>query len=165
MEVSYKFRNLEKNLIKLILPIANNENIKRYLCYLDEDPLDKNKPDITKNIINEYIYLMPFNEKTLNDSKVMIFYYPEYGDLRRKPTGTHRFLMDIICPYSAWIFQGKMRPIEIANEVSKLIDGKNIAGVGEVNITNYKSGKLDETYGFFTLFIEIESVTTKGKDI
>lgn len=168
VDVSYKFRNLEKNLMKLVFPITTNQNIKRYIKDLSKNPLDSTKPDIVDDLINDNILLEPFNETILPEKKVVIFIYPYDGNLKYQPTGRHTFIIDIICPYNNWFLEGEsglIRPIRIADEISQLIDGQNIAGVGDVNIANYKSGKLNTSYGYFSLFVEIQSVTLKGRDI
>ena len=148
--------------MKLLELISGSQNLKRYIKYVD-DPLNPIKSDIEGSLMNENIILSPFNQKILTESTVLVFISPDNGNLRVRPLGTNTYVIDIFCPLDLeyWLIknEGLLRVFRIGDEISKLIDGKRVAGVGDVNIISYKSGNLDGTYGYLRLNLEIDSVS------
>lgn len=145
--------------------MINSQNILRYIYYLDNDPLDPSKPNVTANLMTTgNIILTLFDEKILTDSKVKIFLNPFMGNLKTMPLSDITFTMDILVPNTYWILSGmgQLRPYRIADEFAQLVDGQKVAGIGECVVTNFKSYKLNETYSGLTLFIEVNSSSTKG---
>ena len=164
---SLKFKNIEKDLITIITLIQSNQNICRYILYLDNDPLDTSKSDITDNLINsENIIPSIFDSTVTEFSEVKIYVYPKQGSLREKPLGDIYFNVDIIVPDDYWILAGlgQFRAFRIADEISMMIDGQSeIAGIGAINIVNFVSYKVSQTnYSGLSLRILINSCTLKA---
>jgi len=145
--------------------LLSSQNIARYIIYLDNDPLDLSKPDVTEDLMsNGNIILTLFDETILTESSVRVFLNPFSGSFKSQPISNITFIMDIIIPNEYWILSGlgQLRSFRIADEFSQLIDQKNVAGLGEVSIENFKSYKVNATYSGLTLFIEVNSSTLKG---
>ena len=158
-----KFKHIENNLVKLLSLLLSSQNIAKYIYYLVDDPLSE--PDVTVDLMaNGNVILTLFDEKVLIESQVKLFLNPFQGSLKSMPLSDITFTMDIIVPNIYWILSGmgQLRPYRISDEFAQLVDGKKVAGIGEVNITNFKSYKLNDTYSGLTLFIEVNSSTTKG---
>ncbi len=163
MNGSLKFKFIEESLQSMLELISSNQNIKRYLKHLTNNPLASSLPDIEGNLMDENIYLTPFDETILEEIKVMMFLYPHDGRFIT-PKSKHIYCCDIICPIGYWVLlgTGKFRPTRIADEICMMIDQKNVAGIGDVEINNYKIGKVSKAYGFLTLFIEVTTASIKG---
>jgi len=149
----------------LLSLLLGSQNISRYVYYLDNDPLDPSKSDVTVDLLgNGNIILTLFDEKVLTESQVKLFLNPFQGTLKTMPLSDIVFTLDIIVPNLYWILSGmgQLRPYRIADEFAQLVDGQKVAGLGMVNITNFKAYKVNDTYSGLTLFIGVNSSTLKG---
>lgn len=163
MNVSLKFQHIENNLVKLFTLLYENKNISKYVYYLVDNPLSM--PDVTVDLLENGNYLLTvFDDKILQEEKVRIFLNPYSGDLRNIPIGEITYVMDIIVPNTKWILHGlgQIRAFRIADEFSKMVDGQYVAGLGQVNITNFRMYKVNDSYSGVSLFIKVNTSTLKG---
>ena len=143
--------------------LLGSQNISKYIYHLVDDPLSES--DVTEDLMgNGNIILTLFDETVLTNSQVKVFLNPFNGSLKSMPLSDIVFTLDIIVPNLYWKLNGmgQIRPYRIADEFAQLVDGQKVAGMGEVNITNFKAYKVNATYSGLTLFIEVNSSTTKG---
>lgn len=164
MEKSCKFKHIENNLIKLLEVLLSNENLKKYIFYLIDDPLSQPTVDVdlleTNNII-----LNLFDSNILDERRVTLFINPLEGDLRSQPLSDLTFTIDIVIPYKKWImgeFGGQLRVFRIADEIAKEIDQKNVMGIGDTEIVRFRLFKVNNDYSGMTLWIKVNSSTLKG---
>ena len=142
--------------------LLGSQNISKYIYHLVDDPLSES--DVTEDLMgNGNIILTLFDETVLTNSQVKVFLNPFNGSLKSMPLSDIVFTLDIIVPNLYWKLNGmgQIRPYRIADEFAQLVDGKKI-GIGEANVTNFKAYKVNATYSGLTLFIEVNSSTTKG---
>ena len=143
--------------------LLGSQNISKYIYHLVDDPLSES--DVTEDLMgNGNIILTLFDETVLTNSQVKVFLNPFNGSLKSMPLSDIVFTLDIIVPNLYWKLNGmgQIRPYRIADEFAQLVDGQKVAGMGEVNITNFKAYKVNATYSGLTLFIEVNSSTLKG---
>jgi len=166
MSASPKFKFIEKSLIDILLLIVSNQNILRYIKYLNNDPLDPSLPNIQDNLINTNIILAPFDKNIVEVSEVKLFFYPLRSDLKSKALGKHIYMLDIICPIEYFLLDGRgeIRVIRIADEITQMIDQKHITGIGELTIPEAFLSRLnnDTNYIIYSLPIEINSTSVKS---
>jgi hypothetical protein len=154
VKVSNKYQFVNENAHKILMPIINNQKILRYISYLDNDPLNTNKDDISStNIIydgvhteNARIYLDLYNKSINNTNKILLFFSPIGCGTDNNysiNTTSHEslFKLNIVVPAKYWTIPDKQnkkifRAYTIANEIAKEIDNRNIAGIGNVYIKN-----------------------------
>lgn len=170
-KVSLKFNFIGKNTMKIAKELSKNQNFLRYLKYLDDTPLDIEKPNIspTKIIYNPknkdgVIYLTKYNTRVLNDMQITLFINPlENRGSYNSAVGKNGYAIDIIIPHTYWVLHGRgeLRPFLIAHEISKSIDQQRITGIGETIIYNWKSYPIDDIYAGLTLFIEVGTTLAK----
>ena len=149
--------------MKLLSLLLESKNISKYIYHLVDDPLSES--DVTEDLMgNGNIILTLFDETVLTNSQVKVFLNPFNGSLKSMPLSDIVFTLDIIVPNLYWKLNGmgQIRPYRIADEFAQLVDGQKVAGMGEVNITNFKAYKVNATYSGLTLFIEVNSSTLKG---
>ena len=149
--------------MKLLSLLLESKNISKYIYHLVDDPLSES--DVTEDLmVNGNIILTLFDETVLTNSQVKVFLNPFNGSLKSMPLSDIVFTLDIIVPNLYWKLNGmgQIRPYRIADEFAQLVDGQKVAGIGEVNITNFKAYKVNTTYSGLTLFIEVNSSTLKG---
>lgn len=163
LQKSYKFKHIENNLIKLLYIILSSQPILKYIHYLDDDP--QSHADVEVNLLETgNIVLTLFDETVLIEECVKLFLNPLQGDLRKQPLSDITFTLDIVMNNSLWILagRGELRAYRIADEFAQLVDGKNIAGIGDVEITRFQAFKSGTKYSGLTLLIKVNSSTLKG---
>jgi len=163
METSFKFKHIENNLIKLLMLFIGNQNICKYIYYLNDDPL--NNADVSIDLINNgNIIVAPYNEKIIMEEKVIVFLNPLLGSLDNYPLSTITYEMDIVTPIDKWILSGlgQFRTFRIADEFSQLIDQQKVAGIKDVTITKFKIFKVNDSFSGLSLLIDVNSSSMKG---
>jgi hypothetical protein len=105
-----------------------------------------------------------FNPEILVETKAMLFLNPYNVRFGRGTTANDNFLLDIVLPYKYWIIEetSELRVYSIAYQIAKTIDQKNIAGVGNIKITDCKAFKVDNTFSGVSLIFEVENATYMG---
>lgn len=167
---SLKFKQIESNLSNILTTIVVNQNLLRYVIYLSEsigdNPLDTNKTDIIldDSIMSNSFLLTPTDPSIMTNEVVKIFINPLSGNLKPRPLGKDVYVIDIVVPLRYWTLKGLglLRPFRIAHEISTKIDGLNIAGFGQVEITDYKVSRINDKFSCLTLFVEVKSATIKS---
>lgn len=164
MEKSLKFKNIENNLLKLLDIILNNQNILKYIYYINSNnPLSES--DVTVNLLETgNIILTPFDPTILTEESIRLFINPLEGSFNASSLSNLTFLIDIILPVGKWIIDGmgQIRCFRLADELSKEIDQQRIMGISECEITKFKIYKVDDTYAGLSLLIKVNSSSMKG---
>lgn len=172
---SFKFRYISKHALTLAEKIYSNQNILRYLSYLTDDPLSQEtlnrkgelvvQPDITVLFEDSGISLEAYDKNIITEDRCYIFLTPAKGHLKAETNaGKITYIVDIITPYKFKILKGtnEYRDALIADEISRMIDGHRVTGFGDVEITDFATGKLqDGKYNYFTLYIEVGNLAIK----
>lgn len=164
---SLKFKNIEKYLIAILKLIQQNQNILRYIKYLNDNPLDTSNPNITSNLVKDGNIIPTMFDITLtNIEEVKMFIYPKQGSLKDKPLGDVFFHIDILIPDEHWTLSGlgQFRAFRIADEITQMIDGQSeIAGTGQINVVDFNAFKLTSSnYTVLSLRVLVNSCTLKG---
>lgn len=140
-EESIKFSNIESSVVDIFTLILQNQNIRRYLKYMDNDPLSVDKDDIAETLVDENIFLKPYSDILIDEeaSGCYIFAGNIYGSTNQYPSSPINLKFIICCPNDYWVLSGKgqIRPFRIADEISKLIDSDHITGAGRTEITGF----------------------------
>lgn len=154
------------NTTKIVMSMLGNQNLLRYLSYLEDNPLDKSLPNISPMVVKQNnVVLTQFNQDILMDTKILMFINPFKGRFTFKTLANDVYAIEIIIPYKYWLIEdtGELRAFSIAYEIAKTIDQQNIAGIGDVNIIEWNSYKINEIFSGLTLFIEVTNAAIKGK--
>ena len=164
METSYKFKYIEKNLLSLFSLICGNQNISKYVYYLNDDPLSSNEVQV--DLLSEGYYFLTFFDGSIPEQeKIRIFLNPMYGDFKNYPLSNIAYSIEIVVPINYWVLHGRaeIRPIRILDEISQMIDQQKVAGITEVEITKFRSGRISNSnYCVFSAEIIINSSSMKG---
>ena len=163
MKKSFKFKHIENNLLKLLALILTNQNMLKYIYYLDDDPLSQ--PNVSVNLLDtNNIILTLFDEKILIEQQIKVFLNPLQGNLEYLPLSDLTYTLDIIIPNSKWILHGlgQLRAYRISDEFAQMVDGQMVAGIGETEITRFKTYKVGDSYSGLSLWIRVNSSTMKG---
>lgn len=172
---SLKLRNITKIRNRIIQIINNNQEIKRFIKYLTNTPLENvgyskdgseiQQIDIEEDLKGENILPISFNKKVLSSEKVVIFCYRLQGDLSDNSIGINTIIIDIICPSSYLVLEGENadRNTEIAYRIIDEVDGKVINSIGTAKVVHYNEQRLsdDDDYDILSLIIEIKTSNRK----
>lgn len=163
---SLKFKHMSKNTTKIMIAMLTNQDLLRYVYYMgDYDPLDTKLDNVgLVTVKNENFILAPFNPEVLSSTKTMLFLNPFSGRFGKGVAADDVYTLDIIAPYDFWIIgeTSELRVYSIAHQVARSVDQKNIAGVGNIVIVNYKAYKVDDTFSGITLFLEVANATYRN---
>lgn len=139
--------------------MLTNQNLLRYVSYLgDYNPVDSRLPDIeSQDVKSNNLVLTKFNELILDETQVTLFFNPLNSMFTGQATSNDVYTLDIIIPYKYWLINNtsELRAYSIAYEVGQSIDQKNIAGIGNVEIMNWESYKVNDRFSGVTLFIKV----------
>ena len=163
MKKSFKFKHIENNLLKLLALILTNQNMLKYIYYLDDDPLGQ--PNVSVNLLDtNNIILTLFDEKILTEQQIKVFLNPLQGNLEYLPLSDLTYTLDIVIPNNKWILHGlgQLRAYRISDEFAQMVDGQMVAGIGETEITRFRTYKVGDGYSGLSLWIKINSSTMKG---
>ena len=163
MKKSFKFKHIENNLLKLLALILTNQNMLKYIYYLDDDPLGQ--PNVSVNLLDtNNIILTLFDEKILTEQQIKVFLNPLQGNLEYLPLSDLTYTLDIVIPNNKWILHGlgQLRAYRISDEFAQMVDGQMVAGIGETEITRFKTYKVGDSYSGLSLWIRVNSSTMKG---
>lgn len=157
---STRYGNVSENINDLVDELIQNENLLRWLTYLDDNPLSTNKPNVKrKGVIGDKIILTRINENILTKTEAKLFIYPRGGVEKRNMKNVMAetiFEANILLPNElGYIYPMRVdRFAAIASEIAKSLDGKNITGVGDVKVsTSFNTYKVNEIYTGMMFFI------------
>jgi hypothetical protein len=161
MNATNKFKFMGQNLDKMMYMLVTNQNILRYMKYLDNNPLDVGKTDVAEEELKGQFITDIFDPEILEVTKNKMFFHPMEGALETQPIGYDIYMLDIIIPSRYWKLegQGEFRAFKIAEEIAKKIDGQQVAGIGLIDIIKWKTYRIESSYKGLTLWIKVNSTT------
>ena len=166
---SQKFKYISDNTSKLVNEMLSNENLIKYIYYLDNEkhPLDPSNPPVSSSrVIDKNFKFVLFDDNIVTDTQILVFFNPVMNDYRGVTLSVDTFTMDIAIPNKYWIIYNngniQLRAYEIAYEVAKAIDGKNITGIGDVEIVNAQTGRIgSKGVSVISMAIKVKNSATK----
>lgn len=167
---SQKFKYISRNTLELVNVMLTNQNLIKYIHYLDntKHPLDSSNPPVSpRYIIDKNFKFVLFDNNIVTDKQVLIFFNPAINNYRGTTLSIDTFIMDIVIPNKYWIIYNKnndmqLRAYEIAYEIAKVVDGKNITGIGDVEIVNAQTSRIgSKGISVMTIMIEVKNTVVK----
>lgn len=154
---------VENHLNKLIDAILKNDDFKKYVHYLTDDPLAETIVPGDDEIMANNIVPHPFHPELLKKN-VSVFINPVNMTFGSSAVGNTQFIFDIVVPAKSWLLPGRaqLRVFRIADEISKSIDQQRITGVNENIITNAKTYVLNREFFGLTMALPVTSNALKG---
>lgn len=164
-ENSIKFSNIESSVVDIFTLILQSQNIRRYLKYMDNDPLSVSNDDITETLVDENIFLKPYSDILISTDAAECYLFAGnlFGTVDSYPSSGITLKFVVCCPNEYWVLSGKgqIRPFRIADEISKLIDSEHITGIGRTEITSFSVTPLnDNKYSALDFDVKI-NISTK----
>lgn len=178
MTISMKLKNITKVRNAIMDKINKNQEIKRYINYLTQTPLELigsdyngqivNQPDVNIDFIRQEKRIHPFYSKgLLNEFQVNIFVQRRGADLSDIAIGENFINITIVVPVMyAILTDGEDRQISIANIICGLIDGEEIGGIGKAYVERVNEDFVindSKEYCALNLTVKIKTLNTKAK--
>lgn len=164
LDKSLKFANIENNLLKLLDLILNNQNILKYIYYIDSNnPLSES--NVSTNLLESgNIILTPFDPTVLTEESIRMFINPLEGSFNNSSLSNLTFLVDVIIPINKWLISGmgQIRTFRIFDELSQDIDQQRVMGITQTEIIKFRIYKVDDKYSGMSVWIKVNSSTMKG---
>lgn len=166
---SQKFKYISDNTSKLVNEMLSNENLVKHIYYLDNEkhPLDPSNPLVPpRRVIDKNFKFVLFDDNIVTDTQILVFFNPVMNNYRGTTLSIDTFTMDVAIPNKYWIIHNggniQLRAYEIAYEVVKAIDGKNITGIGDVEIVSAQTGRVgSKGISVISIMIEVKNTATK----
>lgn len=163
---------------EIVNTLNNNQNVKRYLTYFSNQPLELegrlkdgtiiNQPNVEDDLVFEKPVIIPtiFTETLLSEAKVIVFVHPHTGSLKELDIGKQVYLIEIVCPSQYYLlYENEDRSLNIACELMNELDQELVGGNGfeRYNFSNFQLSRLSNTsdYSVLSLFVEVNALTMK----
>lgn len=131
-----RFKELNQNLEKILIQLAENQNLCKLLTVNTKTPLES--PDIpdTYDLIFKNIYPMPKIPDTQENESSFVTVW--FDDFNRKPKSVsfknNIITFCILCHINLWRLEGELRPYAILHEIDEMFNQKRGMGIGELQI-------------------------------
>lgn len=166
---SQKFKYISENTSRLVNEMLKNQNLAKYIYYLDNEkhPLDPSNPPVSPIRVRDRNFkFVLFDDNIVTDTQILIFFNPVMNNYRGITLSVDTFTMDVVIPNRYWIMYNngdiELRAYEIAYEVAKAIDGKNITGIGDVEVVSAQTGRVgSKGISVISITIEVKNTATK----
>lgn len=142
MDTQRRFAVMGENVYSTLNKIMKNQNLLKLLKFTDGSPLEH--PDLTQDEIDEMlgrnILIVPKIPDKLDDKlcyvMVLLDRYQVLPSNSEFKTAEIRFV--VLCPTDRWVINAKtLRPYAIMNEIDKMFNEKELAGIGNLEFDRF----------------------------
>jgi len=164
LEQSYKFRDIEVNMIKILEILLKNDNFKKYIYYTTDNPLGEADIPDNINLLDKHIILTPFSPKILDKERITMFFNYRKSSFNGKALSSIMFVAEIVIPIEKWRFYNlwQWRWIRIADEIAMGVDQQRVSGIGEVDVGEPVPFSVNDEFSGVAIPITIHGTTLKG---
>lgn len=169
--MSMKYKDFSKHFYSMIREILKNQKFLRYVHYTGLDhPLDESLPSVSPSgVFDNNMEFKHINDEVLQDRKVIVFINPVGTMFRQRAVASETYIISIVVENEHRLINGisddepiEFRAYKIAREIARSIDGKRIAGLGEVSINSDKAGSLTRKYDILDLEVLVHKSNARG---
>ena len=157
---THRFAHLEDNQMNIARALMDNQDLLKWMIYLEYDyPLEQK--DVPKRgLIGEYIRFEKFYEDALYDKKAMIFISPYRANYSIKRSVVRDlYEVNIVVPNELSYNYDTLtsRSSKIAEEVVKTLDQQDIAGIGRMWLQEFYYVRATKNHNGWNLIFNISS--------
>lgn len=145
------FLSLEKDCGIIVRDILNNENLKKLLFYEDKNclSLPQLTTEQTASLIDKQIKICP-KQKIDSDTHSYIYItFDNFVPNDNNPEFRNNLIIfSIVSHFDSWnLGDFQLRPYKIAGEIDSMFCGKNIAGIGRLELVGGEQITINEEFG------------------
>lgn len=160
---------MSKNIVNVMITLANNEMLGRLLVNDVENPYDLTLPKpematlIRPDSSTAKIYPFPFDpEATTEDGSFIRVYYNQGDFDSAEAISEAEIHIDIVCSKTLWLInngdESLIRPYDIAGRVIDLVGKRSIGKLVKLNFTGYQHLYINTKFDCIRLYAQYMSV-------
>lgn len=163
---SNKLLKVSQNKMKILQMIAENKTIIKYsnqLGNIDIDNIIIGKKEM-KDFYRNNLLKTPFSHDVQINDKVFIMVNPSRGvTTYQSSVSMDIYTITIACPVRYWYIDEKMieRPFVIAGEISKSLDQQRPFGIGQLNLSEWRTYRLNDDFMCLDLDFMVSDMAIK----
>lgn len=141
-------------LTKIAIQLANNQELCRYLCYTDSDPLSNTKEDIDGYaLLNKNILVVPqINAEDFTTASKICLLIPRAEVEENKEFKSLSFSILVYTPFKSWIINDtSLRPFIIIGYIEKLLKDKRYESLGTIKYQGFELNSIDDNLSVYRM--------------
>ena len=151
-----RFSVMGENAFNMANKIMQNQTICRLLKYQVRDPFDEKKYEPVDGVLllNKQIMITPkiWDESTEKTSYIVVLFNSFTTNIINPDYKIDTIGIDVACPYDEWVLNGhSLRPYLIMEEIDKLFNGAQMAGIGTLEFTRADRNVFTSQIGGYTM--------------
>ena len=151
-----RFSVMGENAFNMANKIMQNQTICRLLKYQVRDPFDEKKYEPVDGVLllNKQIMITPkiWDESTEKTSYIVVLFNSFTTNIINPDYKIDTIGIDVACPYDEWVLNGhSLRPYLIMEEIDKLFNGAQMAGIGTLEFTRADRNVFTPQIGGYTM--------------
>ena len=155
-----RFSVMGKNAFNMANKLMSNQRICRLLKYQVRDPFNEQKYDDVDGILllNKQIMITPkiWDESTEKTSYIVALFNTFVTNMINKDFKISTIGIDVACPYDEWVLdENSLRPYLIMEEIDKMFNGAQMAGIGTLQFVRAESIVLTPQIGGYSMLYQI----------
>ena len=152
------YRNLEKGFYEIRNTILQSETIRKALYYNDKEALSKDAPSFAD--VKDYVMVRPIVEIYADSLEKDISSFIAIGipeSRFQNPSVRASYKISSVSERTLWeMDDNRLRPLTMANEIIKLLNGKKLNGVaGKLEFEGFNEVYFNTEMVGYTMFFEV----------
>lgn len=153
------FNEMGDNLIDLVKRLLANQKLCKYLEFADANPLSH--PDITntKNLLFKRIRITPkIDSQEDTKSTVVLLFDNGFKNSHNPDFKKLNLLVYVYVPIEEWIINdSQLRPFAIMSEIQESLDGKQIKGLGRLELGEFALDLITDEMGAYRMNFQLDA--------
>jgi hypothetical protein len=142
MDTQRRFSVMGDNVFNILSKVMKNQRLLKLLKFTDNDPLKH--PDLTQDEIDKMLHKNILIVPKIPDEPdeklcyliILLDRYQVAPNNSEFKTAEIRFV--VLCPTDRWVINEKtLRPYAIMNEIDKMFNEKELAGIGNLKFDSF----------------------------
>jgi hypothetical protein len=124
---------LSENIEKIAMYLLSNENVRKLIGNMSDDPLSESTPDVEYIFQNcvDFLPLFKKNNNMLNRINIVVTDVTNYDEVQTDYLDVG-IRVDFLLPTDKWKIPSHIRPLLLMSEIQKSLGGYKIADLGSL---------------------------------
>lgn len=146
------FNEMGDNLVEIVKRLLANQTLCKLLYYADKNPTSHPDFNNTKELLHTRIKITP-KVDSQEDTKSTIAVLINNGyKLSNSEFKELNVLVYIYVPFQEWVINdSQLRPFAIMSEIQSSLDGKQIKGLGRLQLAEFSTDLITDEMGAYRM--------------
>ena len=152
------FNEMGDNLMDIVKRLLTNQSLCKLLEYTDKNPLKH--PDFinTKELLHKRIRIVPKVEPQEDTKSTLVVMFVNGYKNSNPEFKTLSLLVYVYCPFEEWqINDNQLRPFAIMSEVQESLDGKQVKGLGRLQLKEFSLDLITDEMGAYKMDFTLDA--------